>query len=696
MAFPDAKWAVDQIVGKLGVVPDNMRKFQALPKDESTVVLKFLEPADSYYSQGGAIAAPVKGVVIRRGTEAYPQDENDGTLVIDNTDLGEYENEGLEVTGLIENQTYYFSAFPYTTGGIFNRTLAAENKVAIQVSGKELVTVHIDIDNMQKWPAAGIIASLVNQTTGASEQRTVMASGAVTFRADIFQQYKVTVTAAEEYQVDKLETEVFTAQPAGSREFTFTYTMIVGEVVKVNVSIDDLEKWPAGGTTISLVNVTGGGSVTEQTQVFVAAGSCQFIATPGQTYKLTVSKIQDYKASVLETQTFVAVMGSERTFTFAYTLITSFLFTIEFDNGADGIPRSFTYSDDCAGFTAADKNGLGSWATDDVGKRLLDYFKPCVIQPGASSPAYFLKKEDRTKKLDGSAAVLTGNDGDVMVQVGKLYYKVVKNTTTGKIKLSIAEQPLDSNYKCFNDVAGVEQDFRYRGCYEASVVNNQLRSVSGVAPVVSQTRAQFRTQARARGNNYAQNDYSLLLLWECMYIMLYGTRDSQTAIGRGYVDGNSARINTGTMNSKPWCWGETTGKQGMVFLGVENFYGNIWEWVDGLTIVNYTYKITRDPAKYDDTGTSYEVSVSGAPSTSGQYVKAMKGTADALFLPENVSGGSETTYFCDMYWISSGTKVADFGGSWDNAGRAGAFCWNLSDAASTSYGNLGSRLCRNS
>ena len=40
-------------------------------------------------------------------------------------------------------------------------------------------------------------------------------------------------------------------------------------------------------------------------------------------------------------------------------------------------------------------------------------------------------------------------------------------------------------------------------------------------------------------------------------------RDSQTALGRGYVDGNSAYANTGGTNTKGFMFGETTGKQQM-------------------------------------------------------------------------------------------------------------------------------------
>ena len=46
MGFPEAKWAVDQVVSKVGVQPNNMRKFEAVALTETTIGLTFLEPED--------------------------------------------------------------------------------------------------------------------------------------------------------------------------------------------------------------------------------------------------------------------------------------------------------------------------------------------------------------------------------------------------------------------------------------------------------------------------------------------------------------------------------------------------------------------------------------------------------------------------------------------------------------------------
>lgn len=592
MGFPEAKWAVDQVVSKVGIQPNNMRKFVALSLDGSTIGLQFLEPADSYFSAGGALAAVTKGVIIRMSENDYPQNINDGTLVVNNTNLGAYENTSLTVSGLVEGRQYFFTAFPYSNIGVFNESLNAANKIS------------------------GIPFS--------------------------------------------------------------------GETVTVNVVIDDAEIF--AGTDVRLKNITHG---TQVVQHVSTQGSVSFSAKAGDIFKVEVDNVKDYKIANTESSQFTAVAGGTRQFTFAYTRIVGFIYTIKFDNGGDGIPSSFSYLDDCAGFMLMNGSNKNSWANSEI----FNHFKPCLIKPGMSAPEYYLNPDNYNQKENGTSSALTGADGDVMIEVKQLYYKVEKLTSTNEIKLSISSYQPDSTFKPFLKIAGVEQDVAYRGVYEAYTISNQMRSVSGFSPTTTQTRAVFRTQAAARGTGYSQNDYYLLFMWQCMYILLYGSRDSQTVLGKGRTaSGNTASIATGTMNDKPFCWGDQTGTSGVKFLGVENFYGNVHEFVDGLTLVDLSYKITRDPSKYDDVGTSYETTISGAPTPNG-YVKSMKGVEDGIFLP-NETSGSETTYFCDNFYQNAGTRVAHFGGNWRDAGNAGAFFWDLSHDASYSLAYIGSRLCR--
>ena len=372
-----------------------------------------------------------------------------------------------------------------------------------------------------------------------------------------------------------------------------------------------------------------------------------------------------------------------------------FKYGITFDNGADGTPSNVTYIEDCTGFTPASGSNLGSWSGT---KLLIEYFRPCVIGPDDSEPKYYLNPSVLTQKLDGTTAVLTGADGDVMVQVKKLYGKFVNNGNS--ITAYISDQKEDDTWFCWTEIDGVEQEYAYRGRYMAGVASGAgtvMRSISGVSKLVNIKRSDGRTYAKNRGTKYHQNNVYLLFLWQFMYLLMYKNRNSQTALGQGRTaSSNTANVATGWSNNYGCCWGDQGGVNGCVFLWVEDFYGDTWEWVDGLTVVSDTYKLTKYPSRYNDTGDSFEISVASgltASANNGKYVSKMTGTNAIPFLPA-ATGGSDSTYYCDYFWLADSVQVAIFGGTWNGAARAGAFFWTLNSAASLALASVGSRLCR--
>lgn len=374
-----------------------------------------------------------------------------------------------------------------------------------------------------------------------------------------------------------------------------------------------------------------------------------------------------------------------------------FKYTIIVDNGTDGTPTAVEYADDAVGMTPASGSNLGSWGDTDL---LKEYFRPCVIQKGADLPAYFLDPVNLKKKVDGSASVLTGADGDVMVQVKKLYGKFTK-VENGKVAISISNVREDGSWFCWNEVAGVEKEYRYRGRYMAGFATGdetEMRSISGVPKTVNKTRGAFRTLATARGAQYYQNDIYLIFLWEAMYLLMYKNRNSQTALGQGRtLSSNTANVNCGWSDNYGCCFGDQGGVNGVVFLWVEDFYGDTWEWADGAVVKNDVYKLTRDPSKYNDTGDGYEIELASgmtAANNNDKYITKLAMMNDVQFLPV-ASGGSSATFWCDNMWLADAVRVVRFGGSWFIAARAGAFCWFLSYSASHAYADIGSRLCRN-
>lgn len=114
MSWAEAKWTVDSLLQKIGQAPNNMRSFIAYSLSATSIGLKFQEPADSYDANNNLICS-VGGVMIRMSDTGYPTKPSEGTLVVNNTNLGAYVNTPFTVSGLTKGRKYYFprSLIPY-------------------------------------------------------------------------------------------------------------------------------------------------------------------------------------------------------------------------------------------------------------------------------------------------------------------------------------------------------------------------------------------------------------------------------------------------------------------------------------------------------------------------------------------------------------------------------------------------------
>lgn len=381
-----------------------------------------------------------------------------------------------------------------------------------------------------------------------------------------------------------------------------------------------------------------------------------------------------------------------------------FKYSVIVDNGVDGSPDAVEYADDCAGFIPMSmEDGVlneGSWKFNP----LLDMFRPCAIKPGASKPEYYLDKNNLSKKEDGTNAILNGSDDtDIMVEVFGVLYGKFEKTNDGRVKISVMnyEEP---DCFCYNDFGSsssptIKNRF-YRGRYKAYApyvnYSYKMRSVSGVTPSVNISRGSFRSYAVSRGSGYHQNNLYMLFLWQAMFLLLFKNRNSQQVLGKSNCGSGSISM-TGWSDNKGWIWGDQSGKNGVVFLGVEDFYGNIWEWVDGMiSYYGSTFYVTRRPNNYGSNYYNLDYAFASALTNdnSNKYLTSIVGTNLGGFLPAN-SGGSTNTFYCDNLWIDTRyQKCPRFGGSYHLYAVNGAFCWNLTSGDSTTSDIVGSRLCR--
>ena len=339
-----------------------------------------------------------------------------------------------------------------------------------------------------------------------------------------------------------------------------------------------------------------------------------------------------------------------------------------------------TYADDAVGMEA----GSADWD-------LFFGHYPCILTNGVEGDK--LDPTDFSKTASGSSAPITTLGNDVMICFPKRGIKIEQSGSTLSVSMTTEENKSGYSYKA-HSYKGVAKDRFYLGAYKGYVSSNKLYSVSGQTPSASITIGNFRSYAQARGTGYEQSAYYQLIFRQVMYLLKYKGQNAQIAVGRGFVDGNSAIYGAcGYTNNKGMDWGESTGKYPMKLFGLEDFYGNIYEFIDGI-YSNSNRSLLAADGNYNDTGSGY-ITISSATASSNwsEYMRYPVGTNDGGFAPlvSNTDKGSATTYFCDYAYVGA-DRLAYFGGSWSYGDRAGVFRLDVGPSASDAAANYGARL----
>lgn len=342
---------------------------------------------------------------------------------------------------------------------------------------------------------------------------------------------------------------------------------------------------------------------------------------------------------------------------------------------------SVTYADDAADMT----KGSADW--DDF----LGYY-PVLLDAngnelGKLNPNNYTQYEDGT-----SAPINVLGSYDVMVAFPKRGLKI--STENNKVTVSMTDDPDNADFKYYAHSYGAHNncDVVYVGAYKASANGTKLYSCSGQSPLVEQTIGTFRTYAHNRGTGYEQMTFYVRTFLCCAYILRFGNLNSQAAVGQGYVNA-SAITNTGATNAQGMNYGTTSQTTQIKCLGIEDLWGNVHEWVDGIFSSSTRNILTAIYNKnMNDTGSGYWDNGQGATSNIGNYMSKPQGTTETGFVAKEVSG-SASTYFCDSAYLYA-SYVACAGGAYGNTDNAGVFQLNVYYSASSSPAYIGGRLIK--
>ena len=307
-----------------------------------------------------------------------------------------------------------------------------------------------------------------------------------------------------------------------------------------------------------------------------------------------------------------------------------------------------------------------------------------------------LNPSNYAQYTDGTAADITTLGNDVMVKFPRRGL-VIRNIGSD-IHITFTDDPNASDFTYYAFTKALEsKDAFYYGAYKAYASSSKLYSSSGKTPTVNTTIGNFRKYAQARGSGYEQVGFYQRQYLIAVYLLLHQNLNSTATIGRG-KDSGSAVISTGGSNS----WGMdseiaktqfptylTDGAHNVKCLGVEDLWGNCWEWLDGVVTINYN--VHTSTGGFNDAGKGYiNRGIACYAGYSDAYITSVAGTSELGFYP-TAAVGSDTTYFCDGFWQGS-SCVAKAGGDWSNGAKCGVFALAVCDAASDACSADGARL----
>ena len=328
-------------------------------------------------------------------------------------------------------------------------------------------------------------------------------------------------------------------------------------------------------------------------------------------------------------------------------------------------------------------------------------------------------------------SIVSRDSDNIMIRIPEFWYTddYVPGTKTHNLKLCPHAKPGWYHHK-----------EAYVSAYEVYKSGDKLVSVKGQLPTVNFNRTNGRTWARANGfdgetkwNLYTYEEHRAICH---LFLVEYATRNSQKAVNteltpEGFRQGglgSGCTTGTATINgAQTWSFmptgssdslGSGSGEVTVTiqqtdqsgsntstitrkcnrYRGIENPFGHVWKHTDDvISVYSNGYRTWYKSVKPDQFTTNKNASyksLCASTMVSSGYKTEIKATPTCDFFAVSVSGGSETTYWCDYNWDNTDASehCLLIGGSSDNGGKAGLFNLHSYSGVGDSNANIGSRL----
>lgn len=187
------------------------------------------------------------------------------------------------------------------------------------------------------------------------------------------------------------------------------------------------------------------------------------------------------------------------------------------------------------------------------------------------------------------------------------------------------------------------------------------RSCSGLASLVNTSGQNYQTGAKFLGNNVYLFDWRALGAIQLLYLVEYADNNSQEILGRG-VSSIGSVVTAGQLDSlgmKSGCL-NNDGAHSVIYRGIEDIFGNIYQLIDGVNINNRQAYVCTDPTKYEFEKYDEDyIQVGYVNNSSDDYISKLGYDENypLLMLPIECSGVNENTGFTDYYYQGIGKKA---------------------------------------
>ena len=355
-------------------------------------------------------------------------------------------------------------------------------------------------------------------------------------------------------------------------------------------------------------------------------------------------------------------------------------------------------------------------------------------------PEIILPIDDQFQKTsyananNNQRSIVSTDSDNIMIRIPEFWYtdEYVPKSNTHNLKICPHAKPGWYHHK----EAYVSA---YELC-ETSPSSGKVCSAKGLIPLVGRTREVLRKAVRGSGfdgeakwNLYTYEEHRAICH---LFLVEYATRNSQKAVNteltpEGFRQGGlGSGCTTGTVTingAKTWSFiptgssdslGSGSGEVTVTiqqtdssgsntstitrkcnrYRGIENPFGHIWKHTDDVISVygngyRTWYKSVKPNQFATNKNTSYKPFCASTMVSSG-YKTEIKATPTCDFFAISVSGGSETTYWCDYNWDKADTSehCLLIGGRSDSSRAAGLFGLASGDSVGYSNAAIGSRL----